>query len=132
MTDDDTSRRIPLLEEELSIATRNVETGRVRIRTVTDERTEFARAELFREAVEVERVPVDVDLDHVPQPWEDGDTLVIPIVEEILVVRKQLVVREELRVKRVRSAEEVSEPVTLKSMQAVVERTPALPKERDQ
>jgi stress response protein YsnF len=52
---------------------------------------------------------------------------VIPIVEEVLVIEKRLVVREELRVKRVRSTQAVAEPVKLRTMQAVVERSDVSP-----
>jgi stress response protein YsnF len=35
-----------------------------------------------------------------PAPYEDGDTLVVPVVEEVLVVEKRLRVREEIRIRR--------------------------------
>ena len=35
------------------------------------------------------------------EPWQDGDTLIVPIYEEQLVVTKRLVLKEQLRVRRV-------------------------------
>ena len=113
---------LPLVEETLVTQRRTVETGTVRVRTVLQQREELARAEIYRHAVSVEHVPINREIDEIPEPWEDGDVLVIPIVEEVLVVEKRLMLREEVRVRRERQADVVQQPVTLRSMEAVVER----------
>ena len=48
---------IPLVEERLSIAKRQVECGRVRVRVTVEERVETASEELLRDKLEIERVP---------------------------------------------------------------------------
>ena len=113
---------LPLVEGTLATRRRTIETGTVRVRTLLEERQEIARAEIYRHAVSVEHVPINREIDEVPEPWEDGDVLVIPVVEEVLVVEKRLVLREELRVRRQRQVDHVEQPVALRSMQAVVER----------
>ena len=113
---------LPLVEETLSVSKRTVELGTVRVRTVMSEREEVARADLFRHAVHVDRVPINREVDTVPTPWEDGDTLVIPVVEEVVVVEKRLILREEIRVQRRREVEQIAQPVRLRAMDAVVER----------
>jgi uncharacterized protein (TIGR02271 family) len=118
---------IPLVEEELVVTKHQVETGRVRVRTEVQWRTDHARAELFRDHVEVERVPVGREVEAVPPIREDGDMVIIPVVEEVLVVEKRLVLKEEVRLKRTRSVEHVGEPVRLRAMQAVVEREDLTP-----
>jgi uncharacterized protein (TIGR02271 family) len=118
---------IPLVEEELVVTKHQVETGRVRVRTEVQWRTDHARAELFRDHVEVERVPVGREVEAVPPIREDGDMVIIPVVEEVLVVEKRLVLTEEVRLKRTRSVEHVGEPVRLRAMQAVVEREDLTP-----
>jgi len=115
-------RVIPLTKEELSVTTRKVETGRVRVTTRTLEHTDYARAELFQEAIHVEHVPVGREVDVAPAIREEGDTIVIPIVEEIMVVEKRLVLREEVRITRTRSVEAFEQPVQLRSVIADVER----------
>jgi uncharacterized protein (TIGR02271 family) len=62
--------------------------------------------EVLHEEVRVERVPANRVLaeGEVATPHQEGDVLVIPIVQEELVVVKRLVVREELRVTKVRVA----------------------------
>ena len=116
---------VPLVEESLSVGKRTVETATVRVRTAVTEREEIARADLFRHAVHIERVPINREVDTVPAPFEEGDLLVIPIVEEIVVVEKRLILKEEIRVQRRREVEQISQPVRLRSMDAVVERQAA-------
>ena len=113
---------LPLVEENLVVQRRTVETGTVRVRTVMQSREEIARAEIYRQAVSVEHVAINREIDEVPAPWEDGDILVIPVVEEILVVEKRLILREEVRVRRRREVDQVEQPVTLRTMEALVER----------
>ena len=121
------SNTIPLVQEDITISKRELETGRVRVRTEVQWHTAHARADLFRDHVEVERVPVGREVDAVPPVREDGDTVVIPVVEEILVVEKRLVLKEEVRLKRVRTVEHMDEPVRLRVQQAVVERENLIP-----
>ncbi|HEV2079919.1 MAG TPA: DUF2382 domain-containing protein [Allosphingosinicella sp.] len=113
---------LPLVEENLAIHRRTVETGIVRVRTVLQEHEEVAKADIFRHQVSVEHVPINREIDHIPTPWEDGDVLVVPVVEEVLVVEKRLILREELRITRKREVDHVEQPVSLRSMQALVER----------
>lgn len=115
-------RVLPLVEENLVTQRRTVETGTVRVRTVLQQREEVARAEIYRQAVSVEHIAVNREIDEVPVPWEDGDVLVIPVVEEILVVEKRLILREEVRVRRRREVDQIEQPISLRSMEALVER----------
>ena len=122
VNDRDETVVIPIADEELRVMKREVETGRVRVRTVIDERQELIREELSKTAVNVERVPINVEVDTVPQPRMEGDTYIIPVVEEVIYVRKALVVIEEVRLHRQTSTEKVEQQVTVRSQRAVVER----------
>ena len=113
---------IPLAHEELVASTREVETGRVRVRTVVDEHEEIVRQELARSTVDVERVPIDREIDEIPEPRTEGDTYIIPVVKEVLFVRKALVLTEEIRLHRKTFTEQVEQPVTVRSQRAVIER----------
>ncbi len=59
-----------------------------------------AAGPLFREDCEVERVQVKRMLDQPAEIRQEGDTLIIPLMEEVLVVEKRLMLREELHIKR--------------------------------
>ena len=113
---------IPIAHEELVTSTREVETGRVRVKTIIDEHQEIIRQELARSTVEVEHVTIDREVDEIPAPRMEGDTYIIPVVKEVLFVRKALVLTEEVRLHRKTFTEQVEQPVTVRSQRAVVER----------
>lgn len=113
---------IPIAHEELRVSKREVETGRVRVRTLIDERHELVREDLSRTSVEVEHLPINREIDTVPAPRFEGETYIIPVVEEVLYVRKALVLTEEIRLHRRTSTEKVEQTVTVRSQRAVVER----------
>ena len=122
MTEDHDDVAIPLVEERLVTSKRVVETGRVKVRTIVEEQEREVREQLNKAVVDVERVAVNREVDAVPPIREEGDTTIIPVVQEVLVVSKKLVVTEELRIRRRQIVEEHAQPVTLRTQRAVVER----------
>lgn len=123
MTNDKTTREtIPLIEETLRVEKREVAAGRVRVRTVADTVEEIARATLDEEKVEVTRVPIDREIEVAPGVRTEGDVVIVPVLEEVLVVEKRLVLKEELHIRRRIAKENVEMPVTLRKQRAVVER----------
>lgn len=52
----------------------------------------------------------------------EGDTMIIPLYEEVLVVSKQLVLVEEVRIRTQRSERHEPQPVTLRREEVSVER----------
>ena len=91
---------IPIIEEQAFVDKRVVETGKVRISKRVSEHEEFIDEPLFREEVTVERVPVNQYVDQPPQVRHEGDVMIIPVVQEQLVMQKRLVLVEELRVRK--------------------------------
>jgi uncharacterized protein (TIGR02271 family) len=123
MANDQTTREtIPLIEETLRVDKREVAAGRVRVRTVADTVEEVARATLDEEKVEVTRVPIDREIEAAPAVRTEGDVVIIPVLEEVLVVEKRLVLKEELHIRRQIAKENVEMPVTLRKQRAVIER----------
>ena len=81
---------------------------------------------MTRETVEVDRVAVGRYVDGPEAPRQEGDTLVVPVFEEVLVVEKRLVLKEEIRITRRRVSETAApQRVTLRSEEIVVERDAA-------
>jgi uncharacterized protein (TIGR02271 family) len=123
MSQSDTAEvSIPLVQEHVKVNKRTVETGRVRIRSVVDEKLVRVAEDLEREDVIIERVPVNREVTEPPAPREENGVLIVPILEEVMVVEKRLMLKEELYVRRNRKREHVAEAVRLKSMHAEVER----------
>ena len=115
---------MPLLGEEIAVTKRVVETGRVSVRRVTHVESEPIVEELEQETIEITREPIGRDVDSMPPMREEGDTLVIPIVEERLVIQRQLFLKEEIRVRRVRTRTVHRENVALRHHDVVISRSP--------
>ena len=82
---------------------------------------------LTHHRVEVVRVPRGEAVFVVPAVREEGDTLIVPVIEEVLVVERRLVLKEEIRIRRVATTERKQGPVTLRSEDVVVTRNASTP-----
>ena len=75
-----------------------VETGRVRIRKMVHERGEIVDPPLMRDEVGTKRVPIDRVVEGPLSARTEEDTLIIPVLEEVLIVEKRLLLKEEVRI----------------------------------
>ncbi len=91
---------IPVIEEQLEISKRVVETGVVRITKHVDERRQIIDEPLTRDDVEVVRVRVDRVVDQPVAVRTEGDLTIISVHEEVTLVTKQLVVTEEIHIRK--------------------------------
>ncbi len=116
---------VPVMQEEVQVGTRLVDTGRgVRIHKTVQQIPQLVEQSLAREELHVERVALDqpVEAGQLPEVRYEGETLVIPVFEEVLVVQKQLRLREELRVTRSQRSVDSTQTVVLQSERVEVER----------
>ncbi len=116
---------LQVVEERLTVSKQRKATGSVRVGTRTEIVEAVAEVDLDRYRVEVTRVPVGRVVDEAPLARAEADTTIIPVVEERLVMVKQLFLVEEIRIRHVLERKSVSEPVTLRRQRAVVERVAA-------
>ncbi|WP_424139573.1 DUF2382 domain-containing protein [Roseomonas chloroacetimidivorans] len=114
---------VPVAEEELVVDKKNVETGRLRISLTTETVEDVVRETLHGRRAVVDRVPVGREVQEPPRVREEDGVVVIPVVEEILVVEKRLLLKEELRVRYLESEETIEVPVERRVQTATVERT---------
>ncbi|WP_166397001.1 DUF2382 domain-containing protein [Rubrobacter marinus] len=108
--EDEDELRVQRSEEELRAGVREREAGQVNVRKRVRTERERIAVPKKREEVSVDRVPVDRDA----SPGEIGeDEVSVPVVEEEVVVGKQAVVKEEVRVRKdvVQDEEVVEEDV---------------------
>jgi uncharacterized protein (TIGR02271 family) len=115
--------RVPLLEEQVHFGTRVVDLGEIRVHKTVEEREEVRRGPLAREDVEIERIRVNRPIEAPEQRRQEGDWLVIPIMEEVFVVQKQLMVTEEIRIRKHLVTEEREVRETIRRERASVEDT---------
>ena len=113
---------IPLVEERLSVAKRQVESGRVRVHVTVEEREEVVTEQLLRDELQIERVPRNVRLTEIPHVRLEGNMTIVPVVEEVLVVEKALMLVEEIHICRRSVPEEAQIPVSIRSERARIER----------
>ncbi|MDQ3361467.1 MAG: DUF2382 domain-containing protein [Actinomycetota bacterium] len=122
--DDDV--RVRRSEEEIRVETREREAGKMRVRKRV--RTERERLSVPKKRVEVtvERVPVEGDArtgEDATTPQIGEEEIVVPVVEEEIVVEKRPVVKEEIRIRKhvVEEVEIVEEDVRKEEVEIVDE-----------
>ncbi|WP_128254508.1 YsnF/AvaK domain-containing protein [Falsirhodobacter deserti] len=115
---------LPITEERASVSKERHVSGRVRVSTRTETVESRLPVDLTETEVDVVRVPVDRRIDAAPEVVTQGDLTIIPVVEERLVVTRELYLREEIHVRRVERRETAEVPVTTRRQTAIVERLP--------
>jgi stress response protein YsnF len=113
---------IPIIREEVCADAVPVVTGGVRVTKSVESHDEIVEQELRKSHVDVKRVMTNRVVDGPQSPRRVGDTLIIPVVSEVLKVEKQWVVTEEIHITEHQELETVQNKVTLDSEQAQVER----------
>ncbi len=112
---------IPLIAEELRVSKSAVVTGGIRLTKRISEREETVDKPLLQEKVSVERVAIGTVVSEAPQARQEGDTLIVPVLEEVLVVEKRLLLKEEVRITRTRTQVHQPQSVTLRTEEAIFE-----------
>lgn len=113
---------VPVLSEDLNVGVRKRPVGKVRVQKNVTEHDETVSMPLATERAEVKRVIINRPVDGPLPVRREGDTIIMPVVEEVAVVEKRLMLKEEIRITRHRSTETHEETVTLRREDAVVER----------
>lgn len=113
---------LPVVEETVHVETESVESGRVRLVKTVEERDVLIDQPLQHDEVEVTRVPINAMVEAAPDIRYDGDTMIIPVLEEVVVAEVRLMVREEIHVTRRQREVHASQTVTLRREDIRVER----------
>jgi uncharacterized protein (TIGR02271 family) len=116
---------LPVVAEELTVGKRVVETGRVHLRTVVTERQETVDVPLERAEVDVERVEIGQFVETAPTARQEGDVLIIPLLEEVLVVEKRLRLTAEVHVRLRKTTSREPQQVTLRREEIAMDRVAA-------
>ena len=123
---------IPVIQEQATVSKRSIETGKVRIAKHVREYEEIVDVPHYQEEVKVERVPINQFVESAPEARTEGDTTIIPVLEERYVVEKRLFLVEEVHVRKERSESHVPQKVKVLKEEVEVERMPAEPTKRAQ
>ncbi len=114
---------LPLYVEKVDVTRRRVETVLVRATRTTRSHEKLVEEDLTHERVEVIRVAIGRVVDTVPPVREDGDTTILPVVEEVVVVERRLVLKEEVHIRRIRTSQKHVETVIVREQEADISRT---------
>src|SRR5438309_1317800 len=123
MEEENTQERVvPVIEEELVAGTHAVKTGSVRVHKEVEHARQNVEIPTLRDVVSVNRVPINQVVTTAPAVREDGDTMIIPVLEEEIVVEKRLVLKEEIHIRRRRVEDRSTKSVEVEREHATIER----------
>jgi stress response protein YsnF len=120
-----------LHEETAQISKVSRVSGEVSVSTRTLTRDELVSQDLAHTNVEVTTVPIGRPVDAIPAIREEGDVTIFPVMEEVLVIERRLMLKEEVHIRKVRTTERHQETVTLRYQEAVVSRNSETPPDAD-
>jgi uncharacterized protein (TIGR02271 family) len=118
------SEVIPVVEEHLKVGKREIESGRVIVTVAPEVHKKVIDLPVMEQTALIERVPVNRIVEKIEAPRQEGDVTVVPIYEEVLVVEKRLVLKEEIRVSRERRTRQDKREVELRSEKVEARREP--------
>ncbi len=113
---------IPVIEEQLVVEKRIVETGRLVVSKTVLEEEETVDVPLLQEAFGVERVTVNRYVDVAPAVRYEGDTTIFPVMKEVLVTEKRLMLVEEIHVTKRQTTVNDPQRVTLRREEVTIQR----------
>ncbi len=117
------TQTIPVVHEQLNIASEWVESGKVRISKKVLKEEVKVNIPVISEQVEVERRQVNQYVDTVPPAVRyEGDVTIIPVLKEVLVVEKKVMLVEELHIRKRKTEEVFPAEETLFKEQVIVSR----------
>ncbi|MDQ3365710.1 MAG: YsnF/AvaK domain-containing protein [Myxococcota bacterium] len=121
---------VPVIAEEVTVEVQRKLRDQVQIRRRVVTEQKVVETSLLEEHLDVERVPVNAWVDTMPEPRREGDTLIVPCVEEVEVVVKRLCVREELRIHLTRTRRSEQQTVTLRRHELDINRSNPIKKHK--
>lgn len=114
---------IPVVAEEVIVGKQQVIRGGVRVHKRVATREEVVETPVSAEEVLVERLPMNIFVTgDPPQVREEDGVVIIPVLEEVLVVEKRLLLREEVRLTKRVTQSNVPQTVLLRQEVVEVER----------
>jgi uncharacterized protein (TIGR02271 family) len=120
-------RVLPVIVEELDVQKRPRETGRVRVPKRVHEEEVRIDEPLLRDDVVIEHVPINRFVEEPLSVRSEGNTVIIPLLEEVLVVEKRLLLKEELHLTKRRLETRQPQRVALRREEVTIERTETEP-----
>lgn len=115
---------VPVIEESLVVGKRLLDQGGYRIVKNVSVREEVVDEPMTTHTVHIERRPIGKLLPSLDAPMsrQEGDTLIISVVDEVLVTEKRLMLKEELHITRTQTVTHQPQKFSLRSEEIAIER----------
>ena len=118
------TEKIQVLDEKVEVSKRVVEKARVRLSKKIKEKTESYDIPLSSEEIVVKRVPKNEMVDKAPPGVRyEGNIMIIPVLKEVAVIEKRLMLVEEIHVTKHKSETTQTRQVVVRKEEVQVERT---------
>jgi len=114
--------KLLVIKEEVQVHEKIVDGDTIRITKKVNELLETITTSVTTEEIKVEKVAFNKYIDDHPQVRYEGDTMVIPVVREVVVVEKKLLLVEEVRITKHFHTSSEEQIVTLRHDEIIVER----------
>lgn len=117
------SKMIPVVEEQVRVTKKTVETGSVHVSKDVHEEEVRVDVPTVHEEVNVERIAIGKYVDSPPPPVRhEGDVMIISVLEEEVVVTKRLKLVEEVHVTKRKHETQENQHITLRKEEVKVNR----------
>ena len=113
---------IPVVEERIHVGRDVVEKGSINVRKHVHDKNVSVDSILTEENVTIERIPFNRPVEVAPSGVRhEGDTTIVSIVKEELVIQKRLILVEEIHIKKQIIQKDVTEQVNVRREEVVIE-----------
>lgn len=119
---DSDSARIVAVEEQVAVGVEKSEVGALRVRRISREEEVDVPLTLRHERADVQRIPVNRQVEAEFGPRQEGDTLIIPVFEYVPVTEMRLMLKEEIHVRKHAVEEKTVQTVQIRKDEVIVER----------
>jgi uncharacterized protein (TIGR02271 family) len=113
-------RVIPVIEEEIIIDKKLVKKEGIIVKKEIISEDVSVDIPLLKEHLDIQRIPLNQYLDKRPEIRYEGDTMIIPVLKEV--IEKRLLLVEEIRITKTVTSETASEKITLSKQKVTVTR----------
>jgi uncharacterized protein (TIGR02271 family) len=121
---DDRNTVIPVIHEQVTVSKETVNSNKVHIRKRVTEEVANVNIPLINEGYDIKKVPVKKIVDAPPPVRQEGDTTIIPVVQEVLIIEKRYEIVEEVHVIKRKEEVPFTQQVSLLKEHVEVERIP--------
>lgn len=116
---------IPVVAEQLVVLTMEKDTGGVRAVKTVRQNEQLIDVPLLREQVAIERKSIQKMLEEPAQARQEGEVFIIPVMEEVLTIKRQFLLKEEIHIRKTQTQVHDPKRYIVRSEEVTVEHLPA-------